>query len=308
MGGGSSNTASGLVSTVGGGFEKTASGESSAIGGGFNNIASGEHATVAGGRDNLASAARASVGGGFGNQASGTTGITVAGGELNTASGPGATIGGGSENVANGTLAVLPGGAMNSASGAYSFAAGRRAKAVNDGSFVWGDSTEADVASSANNQFIARAAGGVKFYSSTDTADPAPGVSLAAGASAWSVISDRDSKENFASVDGPALLARLDNIPIGTWNWRAQGPTVRHMGPMAQDFYAAFAVGEDDQHISTVDADGVALAAIQALYRMLLEKDEQLNQEAATLAALQAELAKVREELARQARSSTSQD
>ena len=38
---------------------------------------------------------------------------------------------------------------------------------------------------------------------------------------------------------------------------------------MAQDFYAAFAVGADDKHISTVDADGVALAAIQGLNEKL---------------------------------------
>ena len=49
------------------------------------------------------------------------------------------------------------------------------------------------------------------------------------------------------------------------------------MGPMAQDFYAAFSVGEDDKHISTIDPDGVALAGVQALYRMLMEKDEQVK-------------------------------
>ena len=52
-----------------------------------------------------------------------------------------------------------------------------------------------------------------------------------------------------------------------TWNLKSQDPAIRHIGPMAQDFYAAFNVGEDDKHINSVDADGVALAAIQGLNR-----------------------------------------
>ena len=58
--------------------------------------------------------------------------------------------------------------------------------------------------------------------------------------------------------------------------------SIRHIGPMAQDFYAAFGVGEDDRHISTVDADGVALAAIQGLYQVVQDKD-------AAIASLQTE-------------------
>ncbi len=62
------------------------------------------------------------------------------------------------------------------------------------------------------------------------------------------------------------MLARLAEVPISTWNYTSQDASIRHIGPMAQDFYAAFGVGEDDTHITTVDADGVALAAIQGLY------------------------------------------
>ena len=54
-------------------------------------------------------------------------------------------------------------------------------------------------------------------------------------------------------------------MPITTWNYRTQDPHIRHIGPMAQDFMAAFQVGEDDRHITTIDPDGVALAGIQAL-------------------------------------------
>jgi hypothetical protein len=45
------------------------------------------------------------------------------------------------------------------------------------------------------------------------------------------------------------------------------------MGPMAQDFKAAFGVGESDTGITSVDADGVALAAIKGLNQKLEEKE-----------------------------------
>jgi hypothetical protein len=278
---------------------------SATVGGGNNNTASSNTATVGGGINNTASSVSATVGGGTGNTASSIL-TTVSGGEVNTASGGLATVGGGSGNTASGGSATVPGGQSNTASGNFSFAAGRRAKAIHDGSFVWGDSTNADVSSTANNQFVARAVGGVTFFSSTDTTAPAPGVNLPAGASAWTTISDRHSKEHFAPVDGEALLVRLNTIPILTWNWRAQDSSIRHMGPMAQDFYTAFGLGQDDKHISTVDADGVALAALQALYRLSLEKDGQLRrqqaelqEQQALLLELQAELAVVKAQLSR---------
>ena len=65
------------------------------------------------------------------------------------------------------------------------------------------------------------------------------------------------------------------------------------MGPMAQDFRSAFELGENETHISTVDAEGVALATIQALYRMLLEKEEQIGQLAERLRKLEAGIEKI---------------
>jgi trimeric autotransporter adhesin len=71
-------------------------------------------------------------------------------------------------------------------------------------------------------------------------------------------------------VDPRAVLRRVAGIPLFTWSYKSQSPAVRHIGPTAQDFRAAFGVGEDARHISTVDADGVALAAIQGLYHQNL--------------------------------------
>jgi hypothetical protein len=61
---------------------------------------------------------------------------------------------------------------------------------------------------------------------------------------------------------------------MAEWNHTAQDPSIGHMGPIARDFYGAFGLGEDDKHIATVDADGVALAAIQRLHELLREKGE----------------------------------
>ena len=98
---------------------------------------------------------------------------------------------------------------------------------------------------------------------------------MAAGASAWSSVSDRQLKENFGQLDGRELLRKLDLIPITEWNYKAQAPEIRHIGPMAQDFKAAFYPGTDDETITTQEADGVALAAIQGLN----QKVEDLNGE-----------------------------
>lgn len=92
----------------------------------------------------------------------------------------------------------------------------------------------------------------------------------------WTNNSDRNAKTNFESVDGRAVLEAVADMPITTWNYNAEGETVRHIGPMAQDFHAAFGLGNSDTSITTIDADGVALAAIQGLYEVVQEKDAQI--------------------------------
>ena len=80
--------------------------------------------------------------------------------------------------------------------------------------------------------------------------------------------SDRNAKENFKPVSPRAVLDKVAALPITRWNFKEDTST-EHIGPMAQDFSAAFEVGEDDRHISTVDESGVALAAIQALHEIV---------------------------------------
>jgi len=77
--------------------------------------------------------------------------------------------------------------------------------------------------------------------------------------------SDRNIKENFEDIDSVQILEKLASLPIQSWNYKADDNKVKHIGPMAQDFFAAFGVGPDDKHITTVDEGGIALAAIKAL-------------------------------------------
>jgi len=89
--------------------------------------------------------------------------------------------------------------------------------------------------------------------------------------------SDRDVKENFTAVDARDVLARVAALPVTQWNYKKDSQDVRHIGPMAQDFQAAFHLSADDKHISVVDEGGVALAAIQGLNQKLNEKDAQIQ-------------------------------
>lgn len=85
--------------------------------------------------------------------------------------------------------------------------------------------------------------------------------------------SDAALKENFEPVDRREVLKRLAAMPLSVWNYRSEGPEVLHMGPTAQDFARAFGLGDCDTAINTLDADGAALAAIQALYELQQERE-----------------------------------
>src|SRR5207245_952846 len=98
------------------------------------------------------------------------------------------------------------------------------------------------------------------------------GVTLAAGGGAWTTVSDRNAKENFEPVNTKDVLEKVAALPLTTWNYKSQDASIHHLGPMAQDFNAAFGLGESATGITTVDEEGVALAAIQGLDRKLNER------------------------------------
>ncbi|MDB4952041.1 MAG: Hep Hag [Gemmatimonadetes bacterium] len=183
-------------------------------------------------------------------------------------------------------------GYRSTANGNYAVAIGQRASTGGfTGAIVLSDASTTDsVVASANNQFSLRAAGGVRLYTN---ATKTVGVSLNAGGSSWNVISDRNRKQDFAGVDGEGLLLRLRNVPVTTWRYRDEADrSVTHMGPMAQDWHAAFGFNADSTTINMSDLDGVNLAAVQALERRTTEQ-------AALVKALQDENAALREQNAR---------
>ena len=90
-------------------------------------------------------------------------------------------------------------------------------------------------------------------------------------------LSDRESKSDITAVDPDAVLAKLLTLPIATWTRKASDTGVRHMGPMAQDFAAAFGLGDDDRMVATLDLAGVSMASIQALYRQVQDREAEIS-------------------------------
>jgi len=114
----------------------------------------------------------------------------------------------------------------------------------------------------------------VRFVTGTDTGgQPTAGVRIPPGGGAWETLSDRFSKTALSAVNGQEILEQLEMLPIQIWSYRAEHPQVRHIGPTGQDFHEIFQLGKDDRFISTVDADGIALAAVQGLLHKVKEKE-----------------------------------
>jgi hypothetical protein len=108
--------------------------------------------------------------------------------------------------------------------------------------------------------------------------------------------SDRNIKRNIQAVNTREMLKKVVALPIQKWEYKADPKGLRHLGPMAQDFSKAFSLGKDDKTIATVDADGVALAAIQGLNQVVLEKDakiQSLEKRVSQLESLEARLTKL---------------
>lgn len=314
VGGGNNNTASGSRATVGGGSGNTVeadlsivaggrensiivNGDSSFIGGGYGNFIGGKLSVVTGGRSNTTAGSTFSfVGGGYQNAISfAGTGfghwVSIVGGYGNNVSAGNAqnagfaAIGGGYSNEIGGAYAAtIPGGYNNTVSGNYSFAAGQRAHAQHDGSFVWADHTAADFASERADQFRVRADGGARFDDGAAYVDIRDDginlISTSAGAclslgGVWGSCSDINRKENIDCIDYDEILSKIAALDVTVWNYKSEGETIRHIGPMAQDFYSAFGLGSQDTHIGQIDADGVALAAIKALHKKTQQFESQ---------------------------------
>ncbi|TYR55767.1 tetratricopeptide repeat protein [Streptomyces parvus] len=87
---------------------------------------------------------------------------------------------------------------------------------------------------------------------------------------------DEDRSTPRAQQDGFDILAAVASLPVSTWSYRGE-EGVRHLGPMAQDWYAAFGLGADDRSIHVLDANGVAIVAMQALHRMVRDLQQEVE-------------------------------
>lgn len=89
--------------------------------------------------------------------------------------------------------------------------------------------------------------------------------------------SDRALKSDLLPADERAVLEELAQLPLSTWRYTDDPVRARHLGPMAQDFRSAFALGDTDRSYHSIDAHGVSLASIKALYRLVLEQQARLE-------------------------------
>ena len=113
------------------------------------------------------------------------------------------------------------------------------------------------------------------------------------------LTSDRNAKENFTAVNAREVLGKVANLPVTQWNYKTDGKDVQHLGPMAQDFLAAFGLdGADDKHISVVDEGGVALAAIQGLNQKVEEREGRIQEQESRIQNQAAEIEALKQNLA----------
>ncbi len=305
------NLASGAASVVGGGLGNSATISYATVGGGTGNTADGTETTVAGGNGNIASGDSSTVGGGNANIASGNS-STVGGGSGNSASGPGATVPAGIDNAASGFGSFAAGYDAHAVhddsfvwSDGESYYSSDRNKQfkIQAGGGVVVDVSASSGLGPAAFQINDTSANGVGLWVVNSTSSDAVAVFSSGGtgpllkgfspsgevfdvysdgevsAVSFNSTSDRNAKENFRALDAKTVLSKVAALPVTEWNYKQDSAAKRHIGPMAQDFQAAFGLnGGDDKHISVMDEGGVALAAIQALNQKLDDKDREMQE------------------------------
>jgi hypothetical protein len=216
----------------------------------------------------------------------------------------------GAQNVCSG-FACTAIGYTNTAGGQGSVALGYRVTAADDyttsigyrasnnghtGTIVLSaeDGTSTDsVRAQAAREFRLRAAGGIRLRVSAAASGNTPGAGGNVGCDltslvpSWTCASSRTLKENFESVDGEDVLNRLRYVPVTRWNMIGSDPSVKHVGPVAEDFYGAFPLGLGKTTIGMGDIDGVNLAAAKALDARTVTLQSQVKARDETIAKLE---------------------
>jgi trimeric autotransporter adhesin len=309
--GGANNTVSGSGGTIAGGTTNTAGGGLSTVSGGIQNTASGLLSSVVGGSNNQATGARSTVGSGSSNCAGGDD-SWVGGQNAKTRVGNGAGDGtcAPSSGDANGDEGSFVWADQSSATDFVTNRANQflvRADggvginindtSTNDDVVIAPRSTDPDAnlvlqsTTSRSANFVMQASTGTLRIQMFPPAAGQNRIDVFGGGTAslsnggtWTNASSRSYKENFGAVNGLDVLSRLVKLPIMTWDYKGSSEG-QHMGPVAEDFKASFGLAGDGKSISTVDADGIALAAIQGLNAKLETENAALR---ARLDALEA--------------------
>ena len=292
-GGGSNNIASGASSVVAGGASNQASGTLSVVGGGITNVADGSYSSVAGGVLNCAGGdfswvggarARTRVGNGTGDGTCAPTSSDANGDEgsfvwADQSSPSELTTNGPNQFLvrADGGIYFNVAGPVNSAD---DLVVGTRASATDSNVNI----RLRSLAGTRDTTLLVSNVDGIFKIDSNPIAganriNMTGGTGGTAGLSHGGTFfnaSSRSYKENFGAVDGLSVLSKLVALPIMTWDYigSAEG---QHMGPVAEDFKASFGLAGDGKSISTVDADGIALAAIQGLNAKLENENAALR-------------------------------
>ncbi|MBL8311083.1 MAG: tail fiber domain-containing protein [Burkholderiales bacterium] len=321
--GGQSNVASGSSSVVSGGLRNRALSGASSVVGGMRNTAGAPTANGAaalGGIDNQALGSTSTTVGGLGNKATGDH--SLAAGSYSDAAHYGTFVWTDSSepfipyaSTAPNQFAIRAVGGVRLSNGTSQFFGTQTRQMLN----LWG--TEFGIGVQTNTLYQRSYSTFSWFIGGThcDTQNcPGAGGTENMRLTANSLLvngvvlqsSDRALKENITRIDPKTVLAKLVALPVSAWNYRRDAVKTRHLGPMAQDFKRLFNIGQDDKTIATIDAQGVALAAIQGLHAMVKEKDaeiealrrktadlDQLRQKAARVDAMEAELRAIKRKL-----------
>ena len=270
VGGGADNTAGSLYSTVGGGVANSAIGIYSTVSGGYGNIANGSSSMVPGGSQNIA--------GGLNSFAAGNSALAFNDGCFVWADNAGGSFASTTNNQF--LVRAANGVGINTASPASGLLE-VRTKNTNDNAIRFGYYTGGAGNLIANSSYVGIATedlvtrlaitqGGNVGIGTNSASQKLVVVGNIVVTGTVLGTSDRNAKEHFQPVNSRDILEKVAGLPISRWDYK-EDAGVTHVGPMAQDFYAAFKVGLDDKHIATVDADGVALAAIQGLNDKVVE-------------------------------------
>jgi len=291
IGGGTFNTNQASGSSIGGGLFNSIQINAlySVIGGGSANTIQGN-----GGGPGVNSTI---AGGGANTILTNAVASTIGGGRINTvqANASWSTLGGGISNTATGNFATVPGGDQNVA-GTNSFAAGHRAKATNTGAFVWADSTDADFASTADNQFLIRASGGVGIGANNpDAMLTVNGTADKPGGGSWTVFSDARLKKNIEPLTG--ALNRLLELRAVTFEYKDpqsihELPGVQ-IGMIAQEVEKVFPdwVDTAPNGMKRLSIHGFEALTVEALRELRAEKDAKISNLEKANAEMQKQLA-----------------